>query len=105
MPAGELRETVIVQRPVRTADEIGAEVITWETVCTRRAKVEPIGGGEVFFGQKVKAGTTCVVEMRYVPGLTTDWRLLFKGRELNIGTAVDVMERGKKHYLECKENT
>lgn len=106
IPAGELREKVVIQRPVKTKNDYGEEIVEWQAFATRRAR---IGGriiSEISLSDAQVTSGRYDVSFRYCPGLDAEMRLVWVSRTpqrtLDI---VAVTEKGfrEDHELVCKE--
>lgn len=100
---GEMRERVTLQSPVRTGDGTGGADIVWTSGATVWAKVEERGGTERLAGERLAARAGITLTIRYRSGITTEMRVLWKGRVLNIKSLSD--PEGRKRFLEvaCEE--
>lgn len=107
--AGKLRQRVTVQQiTLGTPDLHGQHAETWAAYPTSTsgkiwARVEPLRGNELIEAQQQAAEVTHRVTIRYLGGLTTDMRLLYGTRELQILSALNIDERGHMTQLLCKE--
>lgn len=102
--AGKLRERVAFQTSSETRNALGETVPVWTTFAERWASVEGVSAREALtFGQQ-NVSVTHRVRLRYVPGLTTQMRVLWRGRLLEI---VSLLEHGNRseHELICQENS
>lgn len=74
MRAGELRETVTIQREVRTPDDRKGATVEWETVCTVAAAIDENWVRErlAMSGLQAEGGTT--VRIRYRPDINATMR-------------------------------
>lgn len=106
LQAGKLRESVTIQRPVKTQNSYGETSITWETFANRRAAISGIVSRESVDSQQVGTVVTHDVSMRYVPGLSTEMRLVWSSRTparyLDIVSATELNNR-EEHRLTCAE--
>lgn len=100
---GKLRHRVVLQQPISTQSESGAETITWQDVATFWASVEPLAGRELVQAQQVQADSTFRAICRYRAGVTSQMRLSFNGRALNIGNVNSFEEKGEYLTLLCAE--
>jgi SPP1 family predicted phage head-tail adaptor len=99
---GQLRERVTVQQPTRTTTDLGESQLSWSTYATRWASVEGVSSREALqFGQQ-QVEITHKVRMRYLNGLTSQMRLQWRSRTLDV---VSVLEYGNRseHVLICQE--
>lgn len=93
--AGPLRHRVAIQRPLQVRDAYGQPVLSWLDVATVWASVENVGGSESWNARQVQADATLGVTTRHgsnLAGYGTSWRLVFKGRVLEV---VDVSLRSE----------
>jgi SPP1 family predicted phage head-tail adaptor len=74
-------------------DSFGQPLLTWNTIATAWAKVEPTSGSETVEGEAVMAQTSYIVTVRYRPGITPKMRLVYAGKPLEIQSVIDVEER------------
>jgi len=99
---GQLRERVTVQQPTRTTTDLGESQLSWSTYATRWASVEGVSSREALqFGQQ-QVEITHKVRLRYLDGLTSQMRLQWRSRTLDV---VSVLEYGNRseHVLICQE--
>ena len=79
MNAGLLRTKVTIEKPVNTPNQYGEDATTWEPLLSAWAHVEPLTGRELLFaGQMIKSNPNYKVNMRYIPGVKTTYRLTYK---------------------------
>jgi len=99
--AGKLTEIVVVQSAVETRNHLGETTLSWNTYATRWASVEGVTASESLDGQQ-STSVTHNVQMRYLDGLTTQMRLYWRGRTLEI---ISLLEHGRRseHQLICQE--
>ncbi|MAU62277.1 MAG: head-tail adaptor protein [Parvibaculum sp.] len=95
---GEMRERVTLQSPQRTPDGAGGANITWTSGATVWAKVEERRGQERLAGGRLAAHAALTLTIRYRSGITTEMRVLWKERVLNITSLRD--PDGRKRFLE-----
>ena len=99
---GQLRERVTVEQPTRTTTDLGESQLSWSTYATRWASVEGVSSREALqFGQQ-QVEITHKVRLRYLDGLTSQMRLQWRSRTLDV---VSVLEYGNRseHVLICQE--
>jgi head-tail adaptor len=106
IPAGELREAVIVQIPVKTTNVYGEEIIEWQDFAKRRAKIGGRTISELSLSDAQFTSGRYDVTFRYLQGLTAEMRLVWVSRSPQ--RALDIVaitEKGFKedHELVCKE--
>lgn len=78
--AGDLRESVLIQAPAETQNDYGEPDLTWSLFASRRAAIRGLRTDELMSAQGMYTVATHEVEFRYVPGLTTDMRLVWTSR-------------------------
>jgi len=103
MRAGRLRHRVGIQSQTTSLDVYGEDTGSWVTGATVWASVEPISGNERIQSNAMEATTTHRVRMRGGATVTTDNRLLFGSRVLEIESIADMGERGISKELLCRE--
>lgn len=101
--AGKLRERVTVQTSTGTTNALGETVLSWADATTVWASVEGVSSRELLLAGQQQVEITHRVRMRYLSTLTTQNRLLWRGRTLEI---VSLLEHGNRseHELICQEN-
>jgi SPP1 family predicted phage head-tail adaptor len=95
--AGQLRERVIIERPVRTADGAGGADVTWETLATVWAEVMALGGTEHVLAERDEARGPHRITIRFRGDVTAEMRLVWRGQTLNIRGMRD--PDGKRQWL------
>lgn len=90
-----------------TPDGFGETNRVWGYLADRWASIESLTGRELFESQQTKAQATHRVLLRF-ESLTSsinegNHRLKFKGRTLNITSAIDIDSRGVEIELLCTE--
>ena len=87
-----------VERATPSRDGSGAEILTWDLLCTRYAKVGHNNiGYEKGRAQKETASREVIFTTRYVTGLTEKDRILYDSQVYDI---VQINELGRRHYHE-----
>ncbi len=99
--AGKLTEIVVVQSAVETRNHLGEATLSWNTYATRWASVEGVSVRESLEGQQ-STSVTHKVQMRYLDGLTTQMRIYWRGRTLEIISVLE-HDRRSEHQLICQE--
>ncbi len=103
MNAGRLRHRIRIQTPTAARNGYGEQIITWTTLATVWAAVEPLRGRELYDAEQVQAEISHRVRIRPYPGVTPQMRVLFDSRVLMIETVINVEERGRDMQLMCRE--
>lgn len=104
---GKMRHRITFQRFDGTRDGFGDPLDTadqhWCDVATRWAAIDPISGREFYAAEQSQSEVSHKVRVRYLPGITTDMRILWQGRRLKILSVIDWEERHESLLLMCKE--
>ena len=103
MDIGKLRHQVCLQRPVDTQDEYGKSVTTWEQMARAHAAVQSASGTENVDNGQITAQVTHIVSLRYLPGLTPHWRVLWDGKILQIVEIKTDATARRWQTLKCSE--
>ena len=80
---------------------LGGEVKVWEDYAAVLAFVQPLNGREYFAARQVQAETSHKVTMWYRPGVTSEMRVVFGARVLEIESVLNVDERNIELQLMC----
>ena len=104
--ARSLREPLHLERPPeKTHPHSRQRHGAWERYASPRGRVEPLSGREFWQAQEVGATTSHRVTIRYVSGLSSEDRVVFRGRHLHITSIVNVEERDRFYILLCTEKS
>lgn len=105
LPAGTLRELVIVETQTETRNTLGETSSTWSTFATRRASVEAVSYSESQRQNRIGAAATYTVRCRYVEGITGKMRIRWASRADKLLYVSSVVEQGHResHELTCEE--
>jgi SPP1 family predicted phage head-tail adaptor len=104
MQIGKLRHRVIIQEKVLTPDGQGGNSQSWREFATVWASVESQGGREFQTARQTRATLTDQVVMRYRAGITSDMRIVHRGRILAIARPpMDPDGRERELLLFCEE--
>ena len=98
---GDLRERVTVQVASGTTNALGETVLAWSDSSAVWASVEGVSVRESLEGQQ-STSVTHKVQMRYLDGLTTQMRIYWRGRTLEIISVLE-HDRRSEHQLICQE--
>jgi len=105
IPAGSLRETVVIEKQSETRNAFGEATSSWSTHATRRAAVESISYSETQQQNRVGGSAKWVVTCHYVEGVSGKMRIRWKSRGdryLYISSVVELGTR-QEHELTCEE--
>ncbi|MBV8061583.1 MAG: phage head closure protein [Alphaproteobacteria bacterium] len=95
MSIGTLRKRVSFQSEQMTADGAGGYVLSWVTVMTVWAEIEPLQGSKRYVDGHLEAEATHKITARYQSGLTTDMRITYSGRTFKILSLLNKGERNQ----------
>lgn len=84
MDPGQLDQRVTLQSVSSTTDAGGGRVETWATVATLWANVRPLSGRERLQADQIESPANYRVTIRRRTDITTDKRIVWKGKNLNI---------------------
>ena len=104
--AGDLRESVVVQVATKATNSYGETTLQWSTFANRRAAIEGRTITELANTEEQYTSGAYNVSFRYLPGLTSEMRLVWTSRSPNrVLDIVAVTEKGmrEEHQLVCKE--
>jgi SPP1 family predicted phage head-tail adaptor len=103
-PAGIYEHRItILRNKSRRRNDIGEIIADDEATETRWAKVTPLSAREVLANGQVGTEITHKVEMRYSRTLTTQDKIEFRSRILNIASIINSDEDNSELVLLCIE--
>jgi len=103
---GTLRHRITFEQETRADDGGGGSASTWANIFgipTVWARVEPLSGREVLFGQQMQASVTHRITLRHKPEVTEAMRINFGGRLFNIRSIRHIEERDRWTELLAEE--
>lgn len=103
MWAGALRNRVVIQSKTVTPNSFGEEVISWSTVATLWAAIEPLQGREYLEGAAAGAEVTTKITVRYYPNLKPEMRATWGSHTYDILSVIEFRENKREIQLMCKE--
>ncbi|MEC0248891.1 phage head closure protein [Paenibacillus chitinolyticus] len=104
MNPGALRHRITLQKKETGTNDEGLPAVQWTDFATVSAAVEPLRGREYFAAAAANAESTVRVRIRYRQGVTSDMRVLYNGRTLEIQSPpIDPNERHRELHLMCRE--
>lgn len=107
---GALSQRVVVQRRSATLDSYGQPINSWSNLYTMWADVRPFTSREKVQGGAMASSIDYTVTVHYRDDLDTSvvagaWRLLWRGRYLNIHSAKDLDSSRTLILFECTEGS
>lgn len=100
--AGKLRERIVVQQPVESRNRLGETSYAYETFAEVWASVNSLTSREYLLSNSQQTDVTHRVRLRFLPGLTNQMRIVWRGRTLQI-TSVLEQENRSIHDVLCTE--
>lgn len=104
IPAGKLKHRITLQRMVETRDAHGGVVFTPQNITNVWASIEPLRGRELFEANQTGEVIDGRIRIRYYNGLDPTWRILYKGRQLEIVSLRNVAEADIVHEILYRES-
>lgn len=104
MRAGMLRERVTIQVPTPSTDPEWGQVEQYGVVATVAASVIPTGGSESARDKGVQSSTGYTIRIRYLDNVDSKCVLIWRGRTLDIVSAIDPDNRRRELVIEAKEH-
>lgn len=95
--SGRMRERVTIQRPTDRQNPFGEATLEWETLGEVWAQVTNISARDYFAAQQAGTLTTHRVLIRFYAGMDAAWRLVWRGRIMEV---VSVLEREDRRVHE-----
>ena len=103
MKIGTLRHRVTLEEKTVTRDGYGGEVVTWSTVATVWAAVEPLQGREFLDGRRLEAEVNTRIRMRYRSGILPGMRVTWGDHVYDVEAVLEVESRRRELRLMCRE--
>jgi SPP1 family predicted phage head-tail adaptor len=100
---GQLRQRVTLQAPVDAPDDIGAADRTFSAFAQVWARVETLSAQEQFIEQRLEQSRRCAVMIRWRSDVTSQMRIVFRGRILVIRSVEDRDETPRFLTCLCEE--
>lgn len=102
MQAGKLRHPVTIEQSTETTDEYGAVVLTWSTLASVWAAIEPMRGRERFEAQHHAIEEDTRIRIRHRDDVTAEERVVDRlGNVYHIKGVLDVDGLGEELHLQC----
>jgi SPP1 family predicted phage head-tail adaptor len=103
MQAGKLRHRVTVQQPQQQTNSLGEPTLAYVDLFDAWVQIQPLSARELVFAKQLQLDTTHKVYTRWTPDITSDCRLVYNGRILNVIGVTNVDERNHDMVLTCCE--
>lgn len=102
MRAGKLDRSIKIQAFTSTVDDYGTPVEAWTDVAEVRAQIIEASTEEYQRAYGEGGNTSIIFRTRWRDGITTDQRVVYDGRNLNIRETKEIGRR-KGLELRCEE--
>jgi|DEB0MinimDraft_4_1074332.scaffolds.fasta_scaffold00561_8 SPP1 family predicted phage head-tail adaptor len=104
MESGRLRHVVTIEKKTESADTgYGEKSIVWAKFAKIRANLRPISGKELFISQQHHTESKMIADIRYMPGITNEMRLVYGGLHYNIVEVRNIDQRNRHIKLFLSE--
>lgn len=103
MQLGKLRHRVTIESSSASRDEFGGEVLTWATVATVWAAVEPLSGREFLDARRQEAEVSTRIRIRYRAGLVPGMRVTWGDHIYDILAVIERESRRREVWLMVRE--
>lgn len=103
MQAGDLRRRITIQSKSVSRNTVGDEVITWPTLATVWAAVEPALGREYLEGRSREAEITIKIRIRYRSGVKPTMRVTHGSSTYEVVSVQEVRTERRELVLMCRE--
>ncbi len=103
MKIGNLRHRVTLQQKTVIEDDLKQHTENWTDIASVWARIEPLSGREYFAAKQINSEISVRVTIRYLPGITTEARVVFGGRIFEVLSVVNPEERCESLILMCRE--
>lgn len=102
MRAGSMDRTIEIQSSSKTVADDGTPVMAWSAVATVRAQILQASTEEYLRAYGETDAMAVIFRIRWRPGVNTDHRVVYGGRNLNVR---EIKEIGRRRGLElrCEE--
>lgn len=101
---GKLRERITIEQASEARNSMGEAVQTWSTFAHRWASVDGLSSREFLLQGQQQTEITHRVRMRYVSGMTSSMRIVWRGRVLEMNSLLEHRNRSEHEAL-CTERT
>lgn len=98
MNPGELRHKIIFQ-----IQDLEQDNEVWNDVYRCWANITPIQGKEFYQAETINSDLTHRIRLRYKNGISSNMRILYRGRIFNIVSVINDYEKNVSLQLMCRE--
>lgn len=100
---GTLRHRVTIEEKARVSDGGGGGTVTWSTVATVWASIDPVSGFKRMQSEQLQSRITHVVRIRERDGITTAMRIRLGARLFAIRSIINEGERDRWLVIDAEE--
>lgn len=100
--AGHLSERVTLQAPAESRNRMGEVTLEWSDVATVWASVQGLTTRDFLQAQQANVIATHRIVMRFYDGLSHDYRVVWRGRTMEVASVME-RENRTRHELLVRE--
>jgi hypothetical protein len=100
--AGLMRERIIVEYPTESRSALGESTIQWATFAEVYAQVDGMSARDALQAMQANVIVTHRMRIRFLPGLTHEHRVIWRGRRMEIASVLE-REIRTVHEILCRE--
>jgi SPP1 family predicted phage head-tail adaptor len=104
MRSGTMRDFVTLTHSTPTTDARFGTTPGWTNYAQVWCNVKPVDGTEEFMQQGVQTSVTHTIQMRYRADVTNTDRIIYRGQNLDIVSAIDPDGRRRELLIQAKLN-
>jgi SPP1 family predicted phage head-tail adaptor len=95
--AGKMNERVALQSPTESRSQTGEATLGFDTQATVWASVDGLNTREFMQAQQANVLATHKIRIRHYHALTHEWRIVWRGRSMEIAS---ILDKGHFEYQE-----
>lgn len=105
MAAEKYRHRIQIEEPVRSPDGQGGPIVSWKLIKggSTFAQVRPVTSFDRYDAGRIFNDTTHTVRTRYMRGVSSGQRIIFRGRVLIVQGVFNEDEADKELSISCQE--
>lgn len=100
--AGILSERITLQAPTETRNRMGEVKLEWSDVATVWGSIQGLTTRDLLQAQQANVIATHRVVLRYYEGLTHEYRIVWRGRTMEVASVTE-RENRTRHELLVRE--
>jgi SPP1 family predicted phage head-tail adaptor len=100
---GAMRHFIEIQQESRSGDGAGGAAVSWTTIATLWAAMEPLRVSESSRGERQESATSYRITVRDGITVTNAMRIVWNGRAFNIRGVRNIDERGRVQEILADE--